>query len=202
MSLATLPTTSLLCRKGTTAFSGLTRLSSSSCTTSSIITYRSRDNSIAKMTVTGVDMNRDGFQTCCNSLRLATALLYRMERLLESLPFSREPIIPEICRVETVLSWTISPSAFSIVCSVHPWLLCKLQFPQGFHVCALLQIASMSKISLQRGSLRSTKRQHGPIVLQLCTPICLGDLQSDDAQTFSSSLRYVTKRSCEVWEHR
>ena len=53
--------------------------------------------------VTGVDMNRDGFQTCCNSLRLATALLCRMERLWEPLPHSREQN-PAICLVETVLS--------------------------------------------------------------------------------------------------
>ena len=46
------------------------------------------------MTMTGVDMNRDGFQTCCNSLRLATALLCRMERLWEPLPLSREQNCP------------------------------------------------------------------------------------------------------------
>ena len=56
-----------------------------------------------KMTVTGVDMNRDGFQTCCKSLRLATALLCRMEE---------STIIPKICPVETVLSWMFSLSAF------------------------------------------------------------------------------------------
>ena len=33
------------------------------------------------VTVTGVDMNRVVFRTCCNSLRLAAALLCRMERL-------------------------------------------------------------------------------------------------------------------------
>ena len=33
------------------------------------------------VTVTGVDMKRAAFRTCCNSLRLATALLCSMERL-------------------------------------------------------------------------------------------------------------------------
>ena len=64
------------------------------------------------MTVTSVDMNKDGFQTCCSSLRLATALLCRMERLWEPLPLLGSRIFPANCLVETVLSWTISPSAF------------------------------------------------------------------------------------------
>ena len=28
----------------------------------------------AKMTMIGIDMNKNGFQTCCKSLRLATAV--------------------------------------------------------------------------------------------------------------------------------
>ena len=101
--------------KGTTASSGLIRLRSSSCATSSIVTNRSRDSSVevrfrsrhfcwsdyrgacavtATMTVTGVDMNRDGFQTCCNSLRLATALLCRMKPPWQPLPLSREQNCP------------------------------------------------------------------------------------------------------------
>ena len=67
----------------------------------------------AKMTVTSVIMNRDGFQTCCNSLRLATAVLCRMERLWEPLPLSRSRIVPAICLVvESALSWIISLSVF------------------------------------------------------------------------------------------
>ena len=66
-------------RQGTTAFSGLMRLRSSSYATSLIVTNRSRDSSVkfdqipappsvglqtvtATMTVTGVHMNRDGFR--------------------------------------------------------------------------------------------------------------------------------------------
>ena len=53
--------------------------------------------------VTGVDMNQNRFQTCCNSLRLAPALLCRMERLWEPRSLSREQY-PVPCLVETVLS--------------------------------------------------------------------------------------------------
>ena len=53
--------------------------------------------------VTGVDMIKNRFQTYCNSLRLATALLCRMDRLWEPLPLSKEQC-PSICLVEyTVL---------------------------------------------------------------------------------------------------
>ena len=83
-------------------FQWLAASNSSSCTTPSIVTNRSRDSSFevqlrtvsAKMTVTGDVMNRNGFQTCCNRLRLATALLYLMERLWKSLPFAREQNSP------------------------------------------------------------------------------------------------------------
>ena len=76
-------------------FQWLAASNSSSCTTPAIVTYRSRDSAFevqlrtvsAKMTVTGDVMNRNGFQTCCNRLRLATALLYLVERLWKSLPF-------------------------------------------------------------------------------------------------------------------
>ena len=39
---------------------------------------------------TGVDVNENRFQTYCNNLRLATALLYHGDRLWEPLPLSRE----------------------------------------------------------------------------------------------------------------
>ena len=82
------------------------------------------------MTVTGVDMNRDG------SRRVARASGWLQRSCVvwgacgNRSHFPRSRIVPAVCLVETVLSWMISPSAFSLVWLVNPWLsLCGHTIP-------------------------------------------------------------------------
>ena len=53
----------------------------------------------AKMAMLGIDMNKNGFQTCCQSL-----VSERMERLERRSHFLGNTITPKIFRVQTVSS--------------------------------------------------------------------------------------------------